>query len=97
MAFAGLQIYKFLPKTNCRKCGFPTCLAFAMALAQGKISLNRCPDISEEAEKTLSESTQPPMKTIKFGLMDCEYEIGGEVVLFRHEKPFIIHRLLQFF
>jgi ArsR family metal-binding transcriptional regulator len=39
MALKGLQIYSLLPKTNCKKCGYPTCLAFAMALAQGKVRL----------------------------------------------------------
>jgi len=34
MALTGLQIYKLLPKTNCKDCGFPTCLAFSMKLAQ---------------------------------------------------------------
>ncbi|MEN8264122.1 MAG: acetyl-CoA decarbonylase/synthase complex subunit gamma [Nitrospirota bacterium] len=83
-----LQIYNHLPKTNCRKCNFPTCLAFAMALAQRRVSLDKCPDISEEAKRLLSESSRPPMKTIKFGMKDNKIEIGGEVVLFRHEKTF---------
>ena len=30
MALTGVQIYKFLPKTNCKECGYPTCLSFAM-------------------------------------------------------------------
>ncbi len=94
MALTGLQIYQLLPKTNCRKCGFPTCLAFAMALAQGRVSLDKCPDISEEAKEKLSKATQPLMKTIRFGLKDCEYVLGGEVVLFRHEKTFYHQPLL---
>ena len=36
MALSGLEIFKKLPKTNCKDCGFPTCLAFAMQLAAGK-------------------------------------------------------------
>jgi acetyl-CoA decarbonylase/synthase complex subunit gamma len=84
----GLQIYNHLPKTNCRRCGFPTCLAFAMALAQRRVSLDRCPDVSLEAKEMLSEASRPPMNTIKFGLMGNEAEIGGEEVLFRHEKKF---------
>ena len=88
MMLTGLQIYNQLPKTNCRKCGFPTCLAFAMALAQRRVSLHRCPDISADAKKLLSETTRPPMNTIKFGMNKHEIEIGGEEVLFRHEKTF---------
>ncbi len=53
MALTGIQIFKLLPKTNCKKCGFPTCLAFAMKLAQGGVELSACPDVSEEAKNTL--------------------------------------------
>ena len=53
MALSGLEIYKLLPKTNCKKCGFPTCLAFAMQLAAKKVSLDKCPDITEEVKKSL--------------------------------------------
>jgi acetyl-CoA decarbonylase/synthase complex subunit gamma len=84
----GLQIYNHLPKTNCRKCGFPTCLAFALALAQRRVYLDRCPDVSSEARELLSEASRPPMNTIKFGLKGNEKELGGEEVLFRHEKKF---------
>jgi len=56
MALSGLAIYKLLPKTNCKKCGSPTCLAFAMKLAMKKASLDDCPDVSEEAKKALSEA-----------------------------------------
>jgi acetyl-CoA decarbonylase/synthase, CODH/ACS complex subunit gamma len=94
MALTGLQIYKFLPRTNCTKCGYPTCLAFAMALADGKVALDKCPDIQEEQRMTLSEATRPPMKTIRFGLKECECTIGGEVALFRHEKTFYHQPLL---
>jgi acetyl-CoA decarbonylase/synthase complex subunit gamma len=83
-----LQIYNHLPKTNCRKCGFPTCLAFAMAIAQRRVSPDKCTDISAEGKKLLSEACRPPMNTIKFGVKDNEIEIGGEEVLFRHEKTF---------
>jgi len=88
MALTGLQIYKYLPRTNCKKCGFATCLAFAMALAQKKISLDKCPDLPEEAKKALDEASQPPMATLRWGIKGSEYETGGETVLFRHEKTF---------
>ena len=53
MALSGVEIFKLLPKTNCKKCGFPTCLAFAMKLAQGGVDLEKCPDISEESKNVL--------------------------------------------
>ena len=52
MALSGLDIFKLLPKTNCKKCGMPTCLAFAMALAQKKVSLDQCPDATQAARDT---------------------------------------------
>jgi acetyl-CoA decarbonylase/synthase complex subunit gamma len=94
MALKGLQIYKLLPKTNCTKCGYPTCLAFAMALAEGRVALEKCPDIREEEKKMLSEATRPPMNTIRLGLQKREQTMGGEVALFRHEKTFYHHPLL---
>lgn len=88
MALSGLDIYKLLPKTNCKKCGSPTCLAFAMKLAMKKASLDQCPDISEQAKKALDEASKPPIATITIGSGDTKVEIGGETVLFRHEKTF---------
>lgn len=88
MALTGLEIYKHLPKTNCKKCGFPTCLAFAMALAGKKTSLDKCPDITEEAKLALESASQPPMATITIGVGEDKVEVGGETVLFRHEKTF---------
>jgi len=88
MALTGLDIYKLLPKTNCKKCGFLTCLAFAMALASKKISLDKCPDVSEQAKLALESASEPPIRTISIGRQDNKFEIGGETVLFRHEKTF---------
>lgn len=88
MALTGLEIYKHLPKTNCKKCGFPTCLAFAMALAGKKTSLDKCPDITEEAKIALESASQPPMATVTMGVGENRVDVGGETVLFRHEKTF---------
>ena len=64
MALTGVEIFKLLPKTNCKKCGHPTCLAFAMKLAQRQASLDACPDVSEEAKKVLGEASAPPIRAI---------------------------------
>ena len=89
MALSGIQIFKQLPKTNCKDCGFPTCLAFAMALSQGKAELAKCPHVSEEAKASLSEASEPPIRTVSIGADGAVSKIGGETVLFRHEKTFI--------
>ena len=88
MALSGLDIYKLLPKTNCKKCGAPTCLAFAMKLAMKKASLDDCPDITIEVRRALEQASRPPIATVGIGPTDAKIEIGGETVLFRHEKTF---------
>jgi acetyl-CoA decarbonylase/synthase complex subunit gamma len=89
MALSGLEIFKKLPKTNCKDCGFPTCLAFAMQLAAGKVELDKCPHISEEAKEALSEASQPPILKVEIGTGDDSFVVGEETVLFRHDKTFV--------
>jgi len=88
MAMSGLDIFKLLPKTNCKECGHPTCLAFAMALAQKKVSLDDCPHASDEAKEKLAAAAAPPMQSVTFGAGDAACTVGGETVLFRHEEKF---------
>ena len=88
MALTGLQIFKLLPKTNCKECKMPTCLAFAMALAQKKAKLDDCPYASDEAKAALAEAAAPPVRLVKFGQGDNEVQIGQETVMFRHEEKF---------
>ncbi len=89
MALTGVEIFKLLPKTNCKKCGFPTCLAFAMKLAQRQASLDLCPDVSEEAKQKLGEASAPPVRPITLGSGDLAVKMGEETVLFRHDKRFV--------
>ena len=88
MAMTGIQIFKLLPKTNCKDCGFPTCLAFAMALASGKAELDACPHVSDDAKAQLAESSAPPIRAVTIGTGDNALKVGGELVLYRHEKTF---------
>jgi len=88
MALSGLEIYKLLPKTNCKDCGFPTCLAFAMKLAAKQVELDACPHVSAEAKESLSAAAAPPVRLIKMGTGDREFQVGNETVMFRHEKTF---------
>ena len=85
MALKGLDIFKMSPKKNCKECGSPTCMAFCMKVAQGAVSIDKCPYFSEEAKASLNEATAPAMKTISVG----EHKLGGETVLFRHEKTLV--------
>ena len=85
MALKGLDIFKLTPKTNCKDCGNPTCMAFAMKVASGALPIEKCPHMSAEALSTLSEATAPPMKSYKVG----DLALGGETVLSRHEKTLV--------
>ncbi|MDO4621651.1 MAG: acetyl-CoA decarbonylase/synthase complex subunit gamma [Eubacteriales bacterium] len=89
MALSGIQIFKLTPKKNCKECGLPTCMAFSMKVASGAKDISECPHMSEDALAQLSEATAPPMKTIKVGAGESEHSLGGETVLYRHEKTFV--------
>ena len=88
MALSGLDIYKLLPKTNCRQCGLATCLAFAMQLAKKTLAIEKCPFISAQAKATLEEQALPPIKLVTLGGTEAKLEIGNETVMFRHEEKF---------
>jgi acetyl-CoA decarbonylase/synthase complex subunit gamma len=89
MGLTGIQIYKLLPQTNCKDCGEPTCLAFAMKLAAGKAELAKCPYVSDEAQAQLAEASAPPIRVTTLGQGDAAHKVGGETVKYRHEKTFV--------
>jgi len=100
MALKALDIYKLLPKKNCKECGDPTCLTFAMKLAGGKADVELCPYLSDEAKSVLGASTRPPIRLVKIGVGIRSFKVGEEFVLYRHEKTFyhppgIIFRVLD--
>ncbi len=88
MALSGLEIYKLLPKTNCKECGFPTCLAFALKLAAKGAELSACPHVSDQAKAALESASAPPIRLVTVGEGDKKFEVGNEVVMFRHDKTF---------
>ncbi|MDD2927780.1 MAG: acetyl-CoA decarbonylase/synthase complex subunit gamma [Candidatus Omnitrophica bacterium] len=88
MGLSGLDIYKLLPKTNCRECGFATCLAFAMQLAKKAVGIDKCPYLTAEVQEKLEAQALPPIKLITVGSGDKRLEIGNETVMFRHEEKF---------
>lgn len=89
MGLTGIQIFKLLPKSNCGECGVPTCLAFAMNLASGKAELDKCPYVSEEAKEKLAAESAPPIRPLTIGTGEYAIKVGGETVMFRHEKTFV--------
>jgi acetyl-CoA decarbonylase/synthase complex subunit gamma len=89
VALQPMAIYKLLPRKNCKECGITTCLAFAMKLAEGKAELALCPYLSEEAKAALGAESGPPVAEVSFGRQDAPIKLGGETVLYRHEKRFV--------
>jgi acetyl-CoA decarbonylase/synthase complex subunit gamma len=88
MALKALDIYKLLPKRNCKECGDPTCLTFAMKLAGGKADVDLCPYLDDAAKALLGATTRPPIRLVKLGIGERSFAIGEEFVLYRHEKTF---------
>ncbi|MFA6709831.1 MAG: acetyl-CoA decarbonylase/synthase complex subunit gamma [Candidatus Methanomethylophilaceae archaeon] len=84
-----IEFFKLLPKTNCKDCGQPTCLAFAMLLANQKAKIDDCPHIKKESKDALSEASAPPVRTVSIGPKGKGIEMGGETVLYRHERRFV--------
>jgi len=88
MGLSAIEIYKLLPKTNCGDCGFPTCLAFAMQLANMKAELAQCPHVGDAAKEALGAAAAPPIKLVVVGDGEGKLQLGDEKVLYRHEKTF---------
>ena len=92
MPLKGTDVVKLLPdggKKNCRECGFPTCFAFAMKLAAGGATLDKCPYLPPDVKAHLEEALAPPIKLVTVGTGKNALEIGGEEVVYRHEKTFV--------
>jgi acetyl-CoA decarbonylase/synthase complex subunit gamma len=88
MALKALDIYKLLPKKNCKECGDPTCLTFAMKLAGGKADVDLCPYLDEQAKSVLGATTRPPIRLVTIGVGERSFAVGEEFVLYRHDKTF---------
>ena len=90
MPIAGSEIVKILPgKRPCKDCGFPTCFAFAMKLAAGGTTVDKCPYLSEETKAKLLDLLAPPIKLVTIGSGENAVKIGNEEVIYRHEKTFV--------
>ena len=89
MALSGIAIYKMLPQTNCKECGHPTCLAFAMKLAARQAELSACPYVSDETKAELDSASAPPVRLVTLGGEERALEVGNETVVYRHDKTFV--------
>ncbi|MGB9630165.1 MAG: acetyl-CoA decarbonylase/synthase complex subunit gamma, partial [Thermodesulfobacteriota bacterium] len=90
MPISGSEIVKMLPgKKPCKDCGFPTCFAFAMKLATGGASLDKCPYLAPEVKAKLEDLLAPAIKLVTIGTGNNKVEVGNEEVIYRHEKTYV--------
>jgi acetyl-CoA decarbonylase/synthase complex subunit gamma len=84
-----LDVYKLLPRTNCKQCGEENCMAFATKLVNREVPLDKCtPLLTKEHEKSyaqLKELLKPAVKEIIVGVGNRAVKIGGKLVMYRHE------------
>jgi acetyl-CoA decarbonylase/synthase complex subunit gamma len=84
-----IDVYKLLPKTNCKECGEENCLAFATKLVNREVTLEKCKPLlakmQEKACKQLKEMLKPAIKEVTVGVGDKAVKIGGKLVMYRHE------------
>lgn len=94
MELSGLQIFKYLPggkkteQANCKKCSMPTCMAYALKLAKQQVELDDCPYVPEDLKALFQKFVKKQQNEFSIG-SDNQIKVGGEIVMFRHEKTFV--------
>jgi acetyl-CoA decarbonylase/synthase complex subunit gamma len=87
-----IDVYKLLPRTNCKECGEENCMAFATKLVNREVRLEQCPPLLEEknreAYQKLWTLLKPPVKEVVIGAGDRTAKIGGKLVMYRHELTY---------
>ena len=92
MNLTGMQIFKYLPGakkaegTNCKQCGCPTCMAYALKLAKKEADIENCPHVPQELKEKFAESSKIQQHEIK---LSDSLITGGETVMYRHDKTFV--------
>jgi acetyl-CoA decarbonylase/synthase complex subunit gamma len=84
-----IDVYKLLPKTNCKECGQDNCMAFATKIVNREVTVDQCPPLlkkeNEKAYKALNELLKPAVKEVIVGVGDKAKKLGGKLVMYRHE------------
>lgn len=88
-----IDVYKLLPRTNCKECGEENCMAFATKLVNREVTLDKCTPLLAENNKgaylKLREMLKPPIREIIIGAGDRAVKIGGKLVMYRHELTYV--------
>jgi acetyl-CoA decarbonylase/synthase complex subunit gamma len=84
-----IDVYKLLPKTNCKECGEENCMAFATKIVNREVQVDQCPPLlkkeNEKAYNQLKEMLKPPVKEVVVGAGANAVKLGGKLVMHRHE------------
>jgi acetyl-CoA decarbonylase/synthase complex subunit gamma len=84
-----IDIYKLLPKINCKECGQDNCMAFATKIVNREVNIDSCPPLlkkeSEKAYAKLKDLLKPAVKEVVVGDGDKAKKLGGKLVMYRHE------------
>src|SRR3990170_1956746 len=87
-----IDIYKLLPKTNCKECGQENCMAFATKIVNREVTIDQCPPLlkkeNEKAYAQLKELLKPAVKEVVVGVGDNAKKLGGKLVMYRHELTY---------
>jgi ArsR family metal-binding transcriptional regulator len=65
-----IEILRLLPITNCKACGYPTCMAYAAALREGEVSLEACKPLWEEKYREKREKLQAYLQSYGWRALD---------------------------
>lgn len=66
-----MEILKLTPMTNCKACGYATCMAYAAALREGETSLQDCPPLWEDKYKEKREKLQAYLESFGWRALDA--------------------------
>ena len=84
-----IDIYKLLPKINCKECGQENCMAFATKIVNREVNIDSCkPLLKKEYEKAylaLKDILKPAVKEVVVGVGEKAKKLGGKLVMYRHE------------
>jgi len=88
-----IDVYKLLPRTNCKECGEENCMAFATRTVNREIPLEECKPLLQGEYKNsyekLKELLKPAIREVVIGTGDHAVKIGGELVMYRHEFTYM--------
>ncbi|MDX1797570.1 MAG: acetyl-CoA decarbonylase/synthase complex subunit gamma [Candidatus Lokiarchaeia archaeon] len=88
-----LEVYALLDKSNCKDCGYDTCMAFATDILERKVKVQNCSHLMQDPKQAKNRDKlialiTPPQRPVIIGTGDKAATIGGEEVLMRHQLTY---------